>query len=69
MRTFIYIEPAADGVTPVEVRVTEEDIWRDHWPVWQKRMTELKRNSLFEQCVQDFCAVYWADEIKQDTPE
>jgi hypothetical protein len=69
MRTFKYVEPADDDGTPVRVTVTEEDIRREYWPVWEKRMIEINRTPIFEQCVEDFCSVHWANEVKQDTPE
>ena len=59
MRNFMYMDQ--DG----PVYVTDEQIIKEYFPWWSKKMREVNREHLIseEHCIEDFCAVHWATEI------
>ena len=69
MRKCKYIEPTSEHVsTPIEIIKTEEDVMREYYPFWCERMLSLGREHLisFETCWQDYKAIHWGEEIKQE---
>jgi hypothetical protein len=57
------------------VTVSEEDIRRDYYEFWYGEMCkkfgkdEVDAKYCFEDCIDDFCIVNWAWEVKDDTIE
>lgn len=77
MRVFCYLEydpedPRADEDGGFTVIVTEEDIRRDYWPYWYKRMCEKFEQSYvdehytFADCLDDWIVVNWAHEVSDE---
>jgi len=67
MRTFIYIEPDED-FNPITKTITDKEILRFYWDYWKSQMGRVgKQEYISEQnCVDDFCVIYWATEITTD---
>lgn len=57
MRAFKYWDSCEDG--DFEVVVTEEDIRRVYFPCWKER----SGRSDFYECLEDWIAINWAEEI------
>lgn len=77
MRVFCYSEydpedPRADEYGGYDVVVTEEDIRRDYWPYWYKRMCEkfeqayVDEHYTFADCLDDWIVVNWAVEVSDE---
>lgn len=60
MRTFKYYDP--DG----EHFITEDQIIEQYFEYWKEQMSKVKKDSLInrENCIQDFCVINWATELK-----
>lgn len=64
MRTFQWIEPGDDGVTPVVRTITEAEIREQYFPWWTEQMRKRGADRVFfADCVEDFCVVHWATEV------
>jgi hypothetical protein len=61
-RRWSYVEPTDDGVTPVEVTMTEKEILDIYWEYWSVKMREVgKEDQISEKaCVDDWIVVNWA---------
>jgi hypothetical protein len=52
------------------VTVSEEDIRKEYWPYWYKKMcakyeqSYVDQNYTFEDCLEDWVVVHWAWEVK-----
>ena len=70
MRYYTYVQPAESG-DPEYITLSEDDIRRDWYPYWYKRMCDkyeqsyVDENYTFEDCLEDFRIVYWAMESTQ----
>ena len=64
MKTYTYVEPGDDGVTPVVVTLTEDEIIDRYWKYWSNAMEKIGKHSEInrENCIEDFCIVNWAVE-------
>lgn len=64
-RVFEYVEPSI-------IRKTEEEIMREYWPFWEKRMRDKGEDESVitkEQCLTDWMFVHWAHEVLNPTKE
>ena len=61
-RKWVYVEPADDGVTPVEIIMTEKEILGIYWEYWCLKMKEIGKKDLISEkaCVEDWIVVNWA---------
>jgi hypothetical protein len=61
-RAWAYIEPGPNN-EPVRVVVSEDELRQTFWPWWQERMIRAGKENLvtFENCVEDFIVVHWAE--------
>jgi hypothetical protein len=71
MRTFKYSVPSENDDVK-EIILTEEDILKEYWEFWSRKMTEkygLDHEWITEKnCIEDWIAGHWALEItKNDT--
>ena len=69
VRYFRYLEPAdpeQGNWEPVELVISETEILEDYWPWWSQKMLALGREPTQEDCIRDFLAVNWADELPAD---
>jgi len=72
-KIFEYVEPK-DTTTwePEIIRVTGDEILNQYYPYWSDKM-DLKygigrdRSKDIERCIEDFCVVNWATEVKNET--
>ena len=70
MRYYTYVQPSESG-GPEYTTLSEDDIRRDWYPYWYKRMCDkyeqsyVDENYSFEDCLDDFCTVYWAEVTTQ----
>jgi hypothetical protein len=71
MRTWLYNDPIFDGPALIgnEVKeVTDDDILRDYWPWWVKKMVEKygRESPLInrDECISDWVVTNWAWEKK-----
>jgi hypothetical protein len=48
--------------------VTDEEILREYFPYWQEQMRKVGREHMIspENCIEDFVAVNWAEEVTPD---
>ena len=66
---YTYWEPAEDGVTPVEIKLSESQIINYYWDYWRGRMIEKYGQECFEEhystkdCIEDWCIVHWASKV------
>jgi hypothetical protein len=76
MRYFSYNEynpdsPLADDTGGYVVTMSEEDIRKEYWSYWYKKMCEkyeqsyVDTNYSFEDCLDDWVIVHWAWEVKK----
>ena len=61
MRYFKYQDP--EGT----YEISEEDLRKVYYPLWRDRMEKVGKleEATFENCIQDFIVVYWAEEINK----
>lgn len=66
-RKWGYIEPSDDGVTPVEVIMTEKEILDFYWNFWIIQMKKVGKEHLIskEFCIEDWVVTHWAVEKKE----
>ena len=62
MRYFKYCEPGCDKI------ISEARIIKEWFPYWEKQMKRANKKDLisYENCIEDFCNVHWAYEVKLD---
>ncbi len=72
MRYFSYNEYEADHpARGYVVTLSEEDIRKEYWPYWYKKMcakyeqSYVDQNYTFEDCLCDWIAVHWAWMVKE----
>lgn len=60
-----YVEPGADGVTPVVIVCTRAQVLAAYYPYWCERMRKAGKAHLIseEACLDDFVVVHWAEVI------
>lgn len=62
--------PLADETGGYVVTLSEEEVLKDYWPYWYKKMCEkfgkehVDTNYSQQDCVDDWCIVHWAWESK-----
>jgi hypothetical protein len=77
MRYFSYNEydpenPLADETGGYVVTMSEEEIRKEYWPYWYKKMCEkygqerVDNDYTFEDCLTDWIIVHWAWESKNE---
>ena len=68
MRKFKYTE-LTDEEQVVEVILTEEDILKNYWEFWSRKMTEKYGPDhewiTTENCIEDWLTSHWAFEVKE----
>jgi hypothetical protein len=64
MRYFRYLEQGQDD-EPVRVTISDAQILREYFPHWKRQMEHVGKQALIseEACIEDFCAVNWAEEV------
>jgi hypothetical protein len=57
-----YVEPGADGLTPVYTTLTDEQILTHYWPWWSAQMLRAGKLLCATEacCIEDFVVVHWA---------
>lgn len=71
MRYFTYSVPIDDLGDPEYVTMSEEEIRKEYWEFWLRKMNEkfgeeyVAENYCFEDCLQDWVTVHWAWEVKE----
>jgi hypothetical protein len=67
MRRWSYVEPGDDGVTPVTVTMTDDDIIRDYYAWWKGEMERAGKTHLISEqhCIDDFVVVHWAQLVEE----
>jgi len=74
-KIFEYIEPKdpeKNNWDPVVIRMTGEEILDAYYPYWSDKM-DLKygvgrdKTNDINKCIEDFCVVNWATEVKNET--
>jgi hypothetical protein len=65
MRLFTYVEPGPND-TPVEITISEDDIFEAYWPFWYNKMATKYGNDspliTWENCLEDWKTIHWATE-------
>ena len=69
MKTYCYVEPDIDGISPIKQCLTEEEILDRYWEYWSKKGFERGEYTpliTFESCIDDWVVINWAyiDPIK-----
>lgn len=65
MRYFTYLDnDASESSRLVPIVVSEEDIRRDYYPYWAAKVKERGLDLTFNDCITEFCAVRWAEELE-----
>lgn len=67
MRYFEYVEPDDESAKSFSVVVlSEQDILDQYFEYWSTNMTRAGKTNLisFDRCIEDFCVIHWATEIK-----
>jgi hypothetical protein len=72
MRMFSYVEPGPND-EPVEVIMTEQEIFDTYWPFWYNKMVLKFGNDHplinWENCLYDWVTVNWATKIEKPATE
>lgn len=72
MRYYCYYDYSENSNTNTVLTISEEDIRRDYYPYWYEQMCKkygdevVAKNCTFQDCLEDWIAVYWAWESKDD---
>jgi hypothetical protein len=70
MRYFTFVQPKGETSEPEYVTMSEEDIRKEYYPYWYKKMCEKYEQSYvdehhcFEDCLEDWVIIHWAQEEK-----
>ena len=65
-------DPLRGNFNPEVVRMTGEEILNSYYPYWSDKMDEKfgvgrdKTNDI-KECIEDFCVVNWATEVRDET--
>ena len=71
MRYFSYNDYGDDPSNSYVTTVSEDDIRKEYYPYWYDRMCQkfgkekVDSEYSFEDCVDHFCVVHWAWEVKE----
>lgn len=72
MRYFRFIEPSTND-KPLEIIMTENEIFDTYWPHWYTFMVKKYGNDHplinWENCLDDWVALYWATKIEKPITE
>ena len=62
VRSWTYVEPGDDGVSPVYKTLTEAQILEEYFPWWKAELVRLGREHLISEqaCIEDWVTVHWA---------
>ena len=66
MRYYTHVEQGEDGVTPVTIVVSEQDIREQYYSHWCEMMEAkfgqevFEREYTFEDCLADWAAINWS---------
>lgn len=65
MKRWRYVEPGDDGVTPVVVVKTEQEILDQYWEYWQMMMRARGKDAEVSRanCIADWVTVNWAEPV------
>lgn len=67
MKLYSFVEPSVHCDHPVTRIVSEEDIIREYFPYWSRDCFNKgvdPEKITVENCIEQFLAVHWAQEIK-----
>ena len=71
MRYFSYNDYGDDPSDSFVTTISEDDIRKEYYPYWYDRMCQkfgkekVDSEYSFEDCLDDFCVVHWAWEVKE----
>jgi hypothetical protein len=62
MTTWQWVEPGADGVTPVLQTITDQEILATYYGWWARQMLTVGRAPMIteQNCIEDFVTIHWA---------
>lgn len=65
MRHFQFVEQGQND-EPFVVNISDEEILATYFSYWQEEMLRAGKADQIspESCIEDFCAVHWASEVK-----
>lgn len=66
IRVWEYVEPGDDGVTPVFIRMNDDEILKEYYDYWESQMINKFGPSVeisSEMCIEDWCIINWAQQI------
>ena len=68
MKRYAFVQPKEGSDNPELVIMTEEEILKDYWVYWRNKMSnkfdENHHLILTKNCIEDWCVVHYAWEIK-----
>jgi len=70
VKTYTFVQPGEDGITPEYTSLTEQEILDEYWEYWVGKQHEvgIKEHLINrERCIEDFCVVHWAWEGTRET--
>lgn len=61
-RTWQWVEPGEDGVTPVVQTITDGEILDTYYRWWSEQMLNVGRSPMIteQNCIDDFVVIHWA---------
>ena len=71
MRYFTIVQPKGETAEPEYVTLSEEDIRKEYYSYWYKKMCEKYEQSYvdehycFQDCLDDWKIIHWAQEVKE----
>ena len=67
MPSWTFVEQGEDGITPVYVTITEEEILAAYYDYWLGEMRRVGKEHLIskEHCIDDFVTIHWAAPVKE----
>jgi hypothetical protein len=65
MKKYTFVEMSETGAA-IDVIMTEQEIIDYYFDYWSNQMRKVGKENMIsnERCIEDFCAVHWATEIK-----
>jgi hypothetical protein len=73
MRYWTIVEPGDDGVTPVYLTYSDDEILAQYWDHWYGKMCEkygkviVDNNWTKQDCIDDWVVVHWALESNNES--
>lgn len=67
IKTYQFVQPKEDGVTPEVITMTEIQIIEEYWVQWSSEMRKQgkdERDITHDNCIEDWVTINWATEVK-----